>query len=119
MSVRTPIQVPMELKEKVEDLKSRFFVSTNYEVIGWLISKLNEYDKFQIEEGEKWRKEKQRQQFEDVNLGEDLKKKLAEFQEHVGLGSPAQAIEFLLEVFESSPTIGRIAFSAYVKMRKP
>ncbi|MBG9568179.1 MULTISPECIES: hypothetical protein [Brevibacillus] len=114
---RTPIQVPIELKEELEDLKRELHCSSLPDVIVRLIQDKNRNAEIRKEEQKKTEAERARQNREDVNLGEERKLRLIEFQNEIGLASEGETIDFLMEVFRSTPQIGMNAFKAYVKLR--
>lgn len=116
----TMMRVPVILNEQVEILQSQRFYSakSKADVLDQLISSLAEYDQYKAEQTEKWDQERQRKEEEDVYLGTEIKNKLIEFQNLVNLKSPAQTIEFLIDVFDSTHDIGKLAFFSYVEIKK-
>lgn len=115
---RTPIQVPIELKEELEELKKELYCSSLHDVIVRLIQDREQNAENRKAQQKKIEAELARQNKEDVNLGEERKLRLIEFQNEIGLASEGEAIDFLLEVFQSTPQIGMNAFKAYVKLRE-
>lgn len=114
---RTPIQVPIELKEELEGLKRELHCSSLPDVISRLIQEKERNATMRKEEQKKMEAERARQNREDVNLGEERKLRLIEFQKEIGLASEGETIDFLIEVFQSTPQIGMNAFKAYVRLR--
>ncbi|BFH18312.1 hypothetical protein J6TS7_32340 [Paenibacillus dendritiformis] len=115
---RTPIQVPIELKEELGELKKELHSSSLPDVISQLLAERNKNAVYRKEEHKNKEAEKQRQQREDVHLGEERKNRLIEFQRNIGLASESEAIDFLLEVFETTPQISMNAFKAYIRIRE-
>lgn len=114
----TMVRVPVQLKEQVEKLQSRFHSKSQADVIESLIRSLEAYDHYRSEQSKKWQDEKERQKNEDIHVGSETKNRLIDFQNFLGLKSPAQAIEFLIDVFDSSHSINKLAFLNFVEMKK-
>lgn len=114
----TMMRIPVELKEQVEILQGRFHAKSQADVLEKLIKSLAAFDDYQKLQTTKWEQEKQRKADEDIYLGHETKNKLLELQKHIGLNSPAQTVEFLIEVFDSTMDIGKLAFLSYVEMKK-
>ncbi len=128
MSSRTPIQVPEELKAKVDELKGKWNVKTHYEVIEKLISSNNDFKKFKEEqrrigqeEKEQQRlkdeQEKERQRKETVDLGEETKAKFIAFKEEMNFEEDASVFELLLYHYLNSQSVDKatLAFSRSLK----
>lgn len=117
MSVRTPIQVPEELKNQVEGLREGFHAKTNYEVIEKLIKHYQASVRQKEIDRQEREKEKQRREAEDLFLGSELKQQFTQYQEKVGLKSPGSAMKLLLEHFEKSDKIDKETFYLYQQLK--
>lgn len=107
MSSRAMVQIPEELKTKVEELKETFFAKTNYEVIEKLVAYYERGERQKIEDRQKREAEKQYQQEEMIYVGADLKKKYLEFGQSLSFKSESTPLVFLLEHFKNSPSIDK------------
>lgn len=113
----TMVRMPIELKEQLEGMKERFGKKTIYDMVEHLIDTV-ERQKTRIGELQK-EKEEQNANMEQhyIYLGEEMKKQFTEFQQHVDLKRPAAAVDFLISNFDSSLTMSRMAFDAYVRLK--
>lgn len=113
---RTPIQVPVELKERLELLKSQFHKPSLPETIDFLI-KLTERDARDRQNRiEKEKEEKQRYDREDIHLGAELKKRIVEIAQSYAI-SPAGMVEVIADHFDASAEISKSAISTLVRHR--
>ncbi|WP_068612561.1 hypothetical protein [Paenibacillus tuaregi] len=118
MSVRTPIQVPEELKAKVDDLKEPFRSKTHYEVIEKLIESHNSFVKYKEDQRLKDQREKDRQRKESVDLGEETKTRLIDFMSANKFRNEAAVINFLLHHYEKSQSIDKSTLELYQDLIK-
>lgn len=113
----TIVRMPIELKEKLEELKEKYNKKAIYDVVEYFI----ELTEVQQETIWNLQEEKaqiqQRREKEDIYLGEELKKQLQEFQSHVGLRRPADAIEFLIVSYDGAMSINKMAFDTYIRLK--
>lgn len=118
MSARAPIQVPVELKETVEQLAGKMQVKTNYEVIQNLIKYYESMEKWRREDA--YQKEvqkqaleaeraeqKQKQRDEFIWVGKEGKERYAEFCDSLGIRSENNGVEFLLGHYDASDTFDK------------
>ncbi|WP_298737674.1 hypothetical protein [uncultured Chitinophaga sp.] len=110
MSSRTPIQVPIELKEAVEEMKGTLRAGTHYEVIEKLIRYYNDNEQLKREQDEQRQLEKQKQQETMIYLGEELKRGYMHLNKSLGFASDASGVQFLIEHYENSLTIDKKTF---------
>ncbi|WP_336791123.1 hypothetical protein [Paenibacillus sp. MMO-177] len=110
MSARTPIQVPTELKEAVEEMKSTLYASTHYEVIEKLIKYYNETEEWKKQQREQRELDKQKQQQTMIYLGEETKQGYMQFSKSLGFASDQSGVQFLIEHYENSITIDKKTF---------
>ena len=107
MSARTPIQVPIELKMKMDDMKGTLKASSQYEVIEKLIEYYNRAEQQKNIEFKFRQAEKKEQDETMVVLGEELKKKYDLFQRGCSFNYPQSGLKLLLEHWESSDSFKR------------
>lgn len=117
MSTRTPIQVPEELKTKVDDLKEKFNAKTHYEVIEKLIQSYHAFNNYKEDQRLKDEEEKERQRREMVDLGEETKEKFTAFKNENKLLKDSSAAELLLHHFQVSANLDKTTFALYQSLR--
>lgn len=114
---REPIQVPSELKKELQKLKKQLHCKSFPDVIKQLIDEREMNIWLRKEEQKHKDQENERIKREFVHLGAERKNKLVEFQKGVGL-TESEAIDFLIDVFNSTSVMGMDAFKSYVKLRR-
>lgn len=107
--IRSPIQVPEEIKINIEGLKNKFYAKTNYEVIERLIAY---YEK---NESEKLQKKKE-EESKHIILDEETKQKYIAFKREMGFVKDRAVFDFLYSHFESSNSIGKETFELFRKL---
>jgi hypothetical protein len=106
MSARSPIQVPEELKNKIEGMKQKF----NAGSIPAVIEKLAEaYERNAIERV----REKEQQAQRMIDVGAEGKQDFANFRAEMGFKSDARALAFLLEHYNNSDSISKKTLALY------
>lgn len=110
MSSRTPIQVPTELRDELNDMTDTMRVKTQYEVIQKLIAyhRRNEAEKIA---------QKAYQEANMVDIGGDMKAKFKEIKEDLGLRTDAGVLEFLADHYQGSLQLGMGSFDTYKRLR--
>lgn len=96
---RKPIQVPEELKAKVEELKGSFRAKTEYEVIEKLIAY---YEK------------KENHVFLEDSIRDDFKA----LRNKLMLRDDSQVVELLTHHYEESGALSKETFSLYLSMKR-
>lgn len=107
MSARTPIQVPVELKTKMDGMKGTLRASSQYEAIEKLIEYYNRAEKKKITDHEERQERNKLQDETMVVLGEDLKKKYDHFMRECSFNNPQSGLKILLEHWHSSDSFKR------------
>lgn len=107
MSTRTPIQVPIELKSKMDDMKGILRASSQYEVIEKLIEYYYRAEKKKGTDHEEWQARNKLQDETMIVIGEELKKKYDHFQRQCSFNNPQSGFKLLLEHWESSDSFKR------------
>lgn len=118
MSVRTPIQVPEELKSNIDDLKGKFHAKTHYEVIEKLVNYYNSNEKQKEADRKQRELDKQKQKQTMVYLGEKTKEQYVQLGEFLGLKSEASIAEFLLAHYHESPSISKEMIGLLVSLQQ-
>lgn len=116
----TTMRITYELRQNLEQYKKERFGAFStmplYEVVSELI-KENEKLKARISDLEEDRKrEEERAVREDVYLGEDLKEKITEVQNELGINT-RELIDFFLTLYQSQTSIPMRAFQHYVQVK--
>lgn len=114
---RSPIQVPDETKNRLEEFKAKLHARSLGELIDKLMDAHVANDRQRKIDLEQREKEKQRREREEIYLGEVLRKQLHEFQQSTRLTQPAAAIEFLLANYDGSLDMNKHAFETYIRLR--
>lgn len=102
MSSRSPIQVPEELKTKVDDLKERFRAKTHYEVIENLVHRHEAFNSYKEQQEAKWSAEKLRQDQEMLQVGSFIKDACKSVKEDLSIKSDESLLQFLLHHYHQS-----------------
>lgn len=118
----TTMRVTHAVKSKIEAYKEKHFGRYStlalYEVIDAIIQE-NESLKQKIKEKEtEYERDRERVIREFVFVGEDLKRRLDQAENELGLSHPIELLDFLLELFESLEAIPKTAFKTFVRFRK-
>ncbi len=111
---RTPIQVPVELRDRMNELQSQFRVNTHPALILKLIRTAEDFESY---------KERQSKAYEErmISFEEDsTKQQYSDFVEKMGFNSVDDAFLFLLHNYETAENISRSAFDYYrmLQMKK-
>lgn len=118
---QTTMRLPVALKNKIEEYRKKEFGWSSsmalYDVIDSIMLR-NENLKKRIQE----LNDEKKQMIEDqekmfVYLGEELRNKLQNKKDHLGLQYPFQLVEVLLDHFETSDSITKNAFETYIRFR--
>lgn len=117
MSARSPIQVPEELKNRVEELKGKFYAKTNYEVIERLCQYYEQSENQKVIERQKREREEEERRETMVYLGSDTKEKFVEFTKDMGFRSESDSINFLLAHYQNSGNMDMKTFDLYRSLR--
>jgi hypothetical protein len=115
MAESAPMRIDVDVKSELETLKDRFHAKTHSDAVQKLITYYNSNERQRETDRQEREREKQRRNAEDVHLGGGRKEALTKFQNSYHFRSPADAIDFLLEAFYSSPSMGRLAFDLYAE----
>lgn len=102
MAVRTPIQVPEELKSKMESLKDSMNAKTHYDLIEKLILRHNQFQKYQMDQAQKWNDEKLRQSEEMLQIGQAAKCEFEKLKQSLNIKEDTGLLAFLLIHYENS-----------------
>lgn len=108
---RGMVQVPGEMKEKIESMHGFFYQTTNYGVIGKLIDYYEASEKQKVKDREQRELDLQKQKETMINVG-DMKSAFTNFRGIMQL-SEKDALEFLLDHFDSSETISKSVVETY------
>lgn len=110
---RTPIQVPVELRDRMNELQKQHRVNTHPALIFKLIGISEEFEQYKV---------KQRQAYEErmISFEEtETKRQYTEFVEKMGFDSLDDAFIFLLQHFETSDNVSRATFDFYRTLKMP
>ncbi|HAS7789863.1 hypothetical protein [Paenibacillus lactis] len=110
MSSRTPIQVPTELRDELNEMSDRLRVKTQYEVIQKLLAY---YHRSEKEKNDL----KAYQEQHMVDLGKDSKIRFKEIQQELGLRTEGAVFEFLADCYQGSMQMPMLAFETYRKLK--
>ena len=117
MSTRSPIQVPEELKSKVDTLKDQFNTKTHYEVIEKLIESYHAFNRYKEDQRIKVEEEKERQRRDMIDIGPEAKAKFNELKIEMKLSKDSSLLELLLHHYGCSPSIDKSTFALYQSMK--
>jgi hypothetical protein len=118
MSTRSPIQVPDELKTKIDSMKERFYAKTHYEVIEKLLSNFEKNLILNEKRIVDQQAEKDRQKAEVIQLTTSIKKKYIDFQNEMGFKKETDVFEFLYEHYKNSKSIDKQTLKVYQELRE-
>lgn len=107
------VQVPEEMKDKIESYKGKFHAKTNYEVLQYLFNYYEQTEKWKAEQRNKAEQEKQHQAKTMVYLGEESKARFVETQRGLKLKNESSLSDFLINHFEKSPNMTKETFDFY------
>ena len=110
MSSRTPIQVPTELRDELNEMSETLRVKTQYEVIQKLLAY---YRRSEKEKNDLRAYQEQHM----VDLGKDSKIRFKEIQQELGLRTEGAVFEFLGDCYHGSLQMPMVAFDTYKKMK--
>lgn len=104
---RTPIQVPVELRDRMNELQGQFRVNTHPALIVSLIRTAEEFENYKANQRKVF--ETRMISFEEPNTKQEYEK----FVEKMGFHNSDDAFIFLLQHFETSENISRSTFDFY------
>lgn len=111
---RSMVQVPDELKSKLEDYKLKLRKKTVYEVIEYLMVQHERFDEYKEHSR---LKEEQRQQHiyaEYVHLGADCKARFEDFKQLMNLHRNDAVYDLLQEHWDSALEINQAIMMSYI-----
>lgn len=114
---RSPIQVPDELKARIEGLKETLYINTIHGVIEKLVKFYEETQENKIRQAEERAAAKAKFEAEAVNLGSELKNRYVSLQNELGFRDEGAALIFLLEHYKNSPTLDKETFKVFRGLR--
>ncbi|CAM4522630.1 hypothetical protein [Paenibacillus macerans] len=109
-AAETTMRVPHELKEELNELKGKLYVTTPHEAVRKLIvyHSKSEQEKIDL---------KAYQDAKMLDVGENMKRRFQEVKEDLGLRTDGAVLEFLIENYQGSLQLGMGAFETYKRLR--
>lgn len=117
MSSRTPIQVPEELKEKVDGLKNIFQSKTHYEVIEKLVTYYEKNECAREEARQAKILEEKLQKETLISAGQALKNDFLEVGQELFLKRESDILSFLIDHYKRSNSFDKDTLVYLMKLR--
>jgi hypothetical protein len=118
MSTRTPIQIPVELKERMDQMKDKLRSSSQHEMIGDLIDYYNKGEKQKLIDYEAKNAEKKRQDETMLQLTLDSKKAFNDLKYEFAFRSDVSTLDFLMVHYLNSGTVCKEALELLKRDRR-
>lgn len=110
-TLRTPIQVPTELRDQMSRLQSKFRASSHPALITKLIERAEEFDKYREQQAVIFKTNM-------ISLEPGTKQQCSEFKEEMNFNSDDDMLKFLLYHYHNSQGMGMTTFNYYRELQK-